>query len=173
MSCRDPASFFHAGEIQQQASSVVGSSNISSIGTGWNSQSTGQSCCSHPPKPPPTPLGHSPLSSLIAFSDEEKVDGAHDFQGSPLYKPWVLLKGKWQQEGFEGKERLFHLCSPWPEHWFSVQYKRFQSYLPCWYECDSTEQRGAIMISFQMAASPFIFACCQRLIWLGLSRGIE
>lgn len=54
-----------------------------------------------------------------------------------------------------------------------VQYKQFQSYLPCWYECDNTEQRGAIMISFQMAASPFIFAHCQRLIWSGVSSGME
>lgn len=114
------------------------------------------------------------LSSLIAFSYEKKVDGTHRFWGSPSYKPWVPLKGKLPQEGFEeSREGLFHLCRPQPEHCFSVQYKQFQSYLPCWYECDNTEQRGAIMISFQMVASPFIFARCRRLIRSGGSRGME
>lgn len=114
------------------------------------------------------------LSSLIAFSYEKKVDGTHRFWGSPSYKPWVPLKGKLPQEGFEeGREGLFHLCGPQPEHCFSVQYKQFQSYLPCWYECDNTEQRGAIMIFFQMVASPFIFAHCRRLIRSGGSSGME
>lgn len=71
------------------------------------------------------------------------------------------------------KEIFFIFSRPGPEHWFSVQNKQFQSYLPCWYECDNIEQRGAIMISFQMAASPFIFAHCQRLIWSGVSSGME
>ena len=171
MACRHPDSSFQPVESQQWAGWWAAPIFPAWDPAGTHSPPANPNVRSHPNLPP---ARKQPLSSPIAFSYEKKVDGTHHFWGSPSYKLWVPLKGKLPQEGFEeGREGLFHLCRPQPEHCFSVQYKQFQSYLPCWYECDNMERRGAIMISFQMVASPFIFACCHRLIRSGGSSGME